>query len=121
MPTETTAFRARECHLSGEWIVETEMMCLNGLAAWVSVANCGKPEASDEMTGYDPAEWARRIASALEIEKNLRAELELYREGFHYDVTMGGAIYTGTLNRSALDRARRATEARIAKESAENG
>ena len=66
--SQTTAFRARECNLSGEWIVETEMMCINGLAAWVSVAGCGRPDASDEMTGYDPEAWAKRIAAALDAQ-----------------------------------------------------
>lgn len=65
---QTTRYRARECCLSGRWIVETEMACINGLSAWVTVADCGRPDPSDEMCGFDPGEWAKRIAGLLEAQ-----------------------------------------------------
>lgn len=40
----------------------------------------------------------------------LRAEVRHWRECAHYDVTMGGAIFAGRWNRSALDRCRRYAE-----------
>lgn len=58
-------YRVRECHLSGRWTVETQLPCINGLSAWVTVADCGKPDPSDQMCGFDPEEWAHRIATAL--------------------------------------------------------
>jgi hypothetical protein len=56
-------YRATE--MFGSWCVQTEMLCINGLVAWVTVADCGAPDPSDEMTGYDPQEYAERIAAAL--------------------------------------------------------
>lgn len=50
-------------------------------------------------------------------ETELREELEMWREACVYSITMEGAIYTRTLNRSALERARVRTEERIKRES----
>lgn len=57
-------YEVREVY--GHWIVQTKMGCINGLAAWVQIADCGERDETDQMCGYDPKEWAHRIADALE-------------------------------------------------------
>jgi hypothetical protein len=57
-------FRATERH--GAWHVETELPCINGLSAWVSIATLGPADPSDEMFGgWDYEATARRIADLL--------------------------------------------------------
>lgn len=56
----------RAVEMFGRWVVQTEMSCINGLSAWVTLADCGAPDPRDQMCGFDPEEWASRIADALE-------------------------------------------------------
>ena len=53
--------------LRGHTVVEANLPCINGLAAWVMVADLGKPEPEDEMFGgLDRDAMAERIVAALD-------------------------------------------------------
>lgn len=58
-------YRARQSQFSGRWVVEQHRPCINGLAAWVVVADCGEQEPGDEMHGLDREQMARDIAAAM--------------------------------------------------------
>lgn len=51
---------------SGRWTVDALMPAINDLSAWVTIADCGKPDQEDEMFyGFDAQHHAQFIASAL--------------------------------------------------------
>lgn len=64
-PPATVQEKFRVCERFGRWVVETEMLCINGFSAWVTVADTGLPDPSDQMCGFDHEGWARRICAAL--------------------------------------------------------
>jgi len=63
MPPEE--FSAGQDPLSRKWFVEQHRPCINGLSAWVIVADCGVPEPGDEMHGLDRERMARDLAAAM--------------------------------------------------------
>lgn len=65
--TQTSEERVRSTtDMRGHTVVEAHMPCINGLNAWVVVADLGKPQPEDEMFGgIDRPALAHRIASAL--------------------------------------------------------
>ncbi len=68
-------------------------------------------ETTDQRTARSPIE---------RLTEDLRKELKMYEEAALYDACMSGPVFKGW-NRSALDRARRATEDRQRKESENAG
>lgn len=58
-------FRAEQMQFTGHWVVQQNRPCINGLAAWVVVADCGTPEPEDEMSGLDRERMAQDIAAAM--------------------------------------------------------
>lgn len=68
---------------------------------------------AENSVGCNPANAP--CAEAADEIARLRAELDAYREAAQYDAMMGGPAFKGW-NRSALDRARAMTEARITAE-----
>lgn len=63
------SYRARKGHFDGDWIVEREIGCINGLAAWLQISTVY--EASEAEMGYTDGaigsaqERAEKIAVAL--------------------------------------------------------
>jgi hypothetical protein len=54
-----------ECRF-GRWTVDAFLTAINGLSAWVTIADCGTPEPEDQMfDGFDPQRHAEDIAAAL--------------------------------------------------------
>lgn len=52
--------------LYGKWGVWVLLPAINGLSAWVQIADCGKPDPEDQMfEGFDPQRNAEMIAAAL--------------------------------------------------------
>lgn len=60
----------RVSYTRGEWIVEGNLPCINGLSAWVEVANCGTPDETDQMHDLDREQMAMRIARELNRASN---------------------------------------------------
>jgi len=62
-------YRARFDHLGGNWVVEQEIPCINGLAAWFCIAILPDDSAEEEILTdgkYGTAEErATKIAEAL--------------------------------------------------------
>lgn len=54
-----------ECRFD-RWTVDALLPAINGLSAWVTIADCGKPEPENQMfEGFDPQRHAETIAAAL--------------------------------------------------------
>lgn len=54
-----------ECRFD-HWQVYALMPAINGLSAWIVIADCGKSEPEDQMfEGFDPQRHAETIAAAL--------------------------------------------------------
>ena len=75
----------RATDMGGElgWVVQSNLPCINGLSAWVTVANVGAPHESDQMFGgRDHEADARLMAAAPELLEALQALLKRVKVGY---------------------------------------
>lgn len=83
---------------------------VDGIKSWLDHYDAVTCEAT--YGSQAPRQIASQLIATMQREARLLEELDAYRHAAQYDALMSGPRFNGW-NRSALDRARRLTEARI--------